>query len=116
MSEWSMTINPPKHLKGEARLWFVQVAETFEMEPHHLKLLQAAAEAWQRLQDARELIDRDGAVVILRSGQLRQHPAIAIERDSRIGFARLLRELALDVAEPGMIDTSRPPSIARRRR
>lgn len=57
---------------------------------------------------AREQIAADGITVPDRYGVLKAHPAVAIERDSRLAFARLLRELALDAATPD----SRPPRTA----
>jgi phage terminase small subunit len=68
----------------------------YDLEPHHVRLLQAAAECWDRLQEARQAVERDGSYLPDRYGQLKPHPAIAVERDSRIAFARLLRELDLD--------------------
>lgn len=85
----------PKHLEPATRKWYAEVLSDFELEPHHERLLQAAAECWDRLQEAREVIRREGSYVEGRSGP-RAHPAIAVERDSRIAFARLLRELDLD--------------------
>jgi hypothetical protein len=41
------------------------------------------------------VIDREGIVVSGRFGP-RPHPAVGIEKDSRIAFARLMRELDLD--------------------
>lgn len=61
-----------------------------------MKVLQAAAEAWDRLQEARERLRADGSYVSDRYGALKAHPALAVERDSRIAFARLVRELDLD--------------------
>ena len=45
----------------------------------------------------------------------RAHPAIAIERDSRLAFARLIRELALD-AEPPHAWRAGPPALHSNRR
>jgi phage terminase small subunit len=74
--------------------------EEYELEPHHVRLLTLAAEAWDRAAAAREVVDRDGMTFADRFGQPKPRPEIAIERDSRIGFARLLRELGLDVEKP----------------
>ena len=88
----------PQHLQAETRRWYSSVRlETYALEPHHLRLLQLAAEAWERCQQARQAIARDG-LVMLTTGKA--HPAVVIERDSRLAFARLLRELDLDTEPP----------------
>jgi phage terminase small subunit len=72
------------------------VVQTYELEPHHLKLLLAACEAWDRREEARKALRKHGLTYIDRFGQPRARPEVAIERDSRIAFARLLRELDLE--------------------
>jgi P27 family predicted phage terminase small subunit len=99
---------PPKHLSAESRRWFTQISTDYELESHHLKLLQAAAECWDRVQEARKLLAKDGVCFTDRHGHIRPHPATQMERDNKTLFARLLRELALDVEEP---NASRPPII-----
>jgi phage terminase small subunit len=74
--------------------------------------LQLAGEAWDRSQQAREAIAKEGLTV--PSGG-RAHPAIAIERDSRLAFARLIRELDLD-AEPPASWRNGPPALHSNRR
>jgi P27 family predicted phage terminase small subunit len=106
---------PPSHLSKSVKVWWRTVVSDYQLEPHHLRLLQAACEAWDRLQQARELLLKDGLVVEGREGGIRPHPAVAIERDSRVGFARLVRELDLDV-EPPASNGRRPPALASNRR
>ena len=101
-------IKAPKHLKPDTGEWFKSVIKDYELEPHHIRLLTLAGEAWDRCQEAREIVDKEGLTAKDRFGQLRQHPAISIERDCRIAFARLLRELNLDVESP---ETPRPNQI-----
>lgn len=98
----------PTHLSTPSRRWIKQILEDFDLESFHFRLLVKAAEAWDRSEQAREQIVRDGITVPDRYGVLKAHPAVAIERDSRLAFARLLRELALDAAAP----ESRPPRTA----
>jgi phage terminase small subunit len=101
--------SPPAHLLPATAKWFRAVLKDFDLEPHHVRLLTLAGEAWDRGQQAREVIEKDGMTFADRFGQPKPRPEIAIERDSRIGFARLLRELALDIDGPG---ESRPPRTA----
>ena len=76
--------------------------QEYELEDHHIRLLILAGEAWERCCQARELIAKEGLTVKDRFEQDRPHPAVAIERDSRTAFARMLRETGLEVegAEP----------------
>jgi hypothetical protein len=60
---------------------------------------------------AREILDREGLTYTDRFGQPKARPEVAIERDGRIAFARLLRELGLDVEPPA---ETRPPAVAAR--
>lgn len=86
----------PAHLSASSRRWYREVAEDYDLQSHHLRLLQAAAEAWDRLQEARAALKRDGTYITDRYGSPKAHPAVAVERDARISFARLVRELDLE--------------------
>lgn len=102
---------PPKHLPRETRAWWSSVVQDFELEPHHIRLLTLAAEAWDRCQQARAILAKHGLTYEDRFGQPTARPEVGIERDSRIAFARLLRELDLDVEPPR--GGSRPPALGR---
>jgi P27 family predicted phage terminase small subunit len=98
---------PPAHLSQGSKKWFRQTVEKFVLDEHHLKLLTGAAEALDRATEARNAIAKDGAYQRNRFGELRKHPALGVERDAMTTFARLLRELGLDVGN----DAPRPPEI-----
>lgn len=102
---------PPGHLSPAIKKWWGFIVREFELEQHHLRLLRLACEAWDRCQQCREIIDRDGVSYVDRFGAPRLRPECAVERDSRTAFARLVRELNLDSA-PGP-DSPRPPSLNR---
>jgi len=106
----SNKISAPAHLRPDTASWWASVAGDYALEPHHLRILTLAAEAWDRGVEAREAIAKHGTVYVDRFAQPRARPEIAIERDSRIAFARLVRELALDVDTPD--EPGRPPRIA----
>ena len=89
---------PPAHLSDEAAAIWSRAVEAYVLEHHHLRVLQAACEAWDRLQGARRVLDDEGIVIRDRFGVAKPHPANAIELDARIAFARLIRELRLDSA------------------
>jgi phage terminase small subunit len=99
---------PPQHLRSATAAWWADVMREFELEQHHVRLLTLAAESFDRCQEAREAVKELGLTYLDRHKQPRVRPEVGIERDSRIAFARLLRELALDISEPM---ESRPPGL-----
>jgi phage terminase small subunit len=100
---------PPAHLRPSTRRWFNEIMRSWDLETHHLRLLVLACEAIDRCEEARERVAKDGAYVEGRYG-LRVHPAVAVERDSRLAVARILRELDLDASAGA---ESRPPMLRR---
>jgi phage terminase small subunit len=108
------TTKPPAHLEAATKGWWKSVLADYQLGEHHLRLLQLAAESWDRSQQARRALDTHGLTYIDKFGNPRSRPEIAIERDSRLAFARLVRELDLDVdATP---EGRRPPSLRSNRR
>jgi P27 family predicted phage terminase small subunit len=106
---------PPDHLSPDAVEWWEQVIRDFELEPHHLRLLRAACEASDRMTQAREALAKHGALTFTdERGVIRAHPCVAMERDARTAFARLVRELDLDTGAPS--ETPRPPALQSNRR
>jgi P27 family predicted phage terminase small subunit len=101
---------PPPHLSASARQWWETTVEAYVLQEHHVRLLQLACEAWDRSQEARAQLEREGLTIPGREGGIRPHPCVAIERDSRLAVARLVRELDLDVELP-VSDRSGPPAI-----
>ena len=98
----------PAHLQKPTAEWWQSVRSDYVLEPHHVRLLTLAGESWDRGQEAREALKKHGLTFDDRFGQPHARPEVAIERDSRIAFARLIRELALDIEEP---NENRPPII-----
>ena len=108
------TPDPPVHLTPETASWWRSVLADYELEDHHVRLLRLACESWDRFQQAREEIDRDGLTIRTGDGGRKAHPAVAIERDARLAFARLVRELDLDAGAPS--ESRRPPALVSNRR
>src|SRR5215471_10897198 len=105
-------VKAPAHLREESRIWWTDANADYELDAHHLLLLTAACEALDRATEARETLKAEGSYFVNRHGEHKAHPAIAVERDNRALFARLLRELQLD--DP--TDDTRPPALSGYRR
>jgi phage terminase small subunit len=104
----------PSHLQPATKRWFLDVLDAYQLEDHHVKLLTLAAEAWDRCAQARKAIGKLGITYVDSKGSPHARPEIRIERDSRLSFVRLLRELDLDVDLPA--EASRPPALKSNRR
>ena len=107
-----MKLKPPQHLSKEAKLWFKRVCEDYDLGDHHVKLLTLACQAWDRGEAARESLYENGMSYDDRFGQPRARPEVAIVRDASIAFARLVRELGLDVE---CAESPRSPIVRGRR-
>lgn len=94
---------PPK-LSVEARRWWRQLADGFEIEDEAgLLLLRTAMESLDRLREAQRILAKEGIIVRDRFDQPKQHPATLVERDARTALLRSLKALNLDVQPPGPI-------------
>lgn len=97
---------PPRHLSADSKSFWRRIVAEYDLEEHHRRVLTAACEAWDRMNAAGAAIRSGGLIVTDRFAQERAHPAVAIERDSRIAFIRALRELDL---EGESLPDPRPP-------
>ena len=98
----------PPHLDPVTARWWRAVLREYALEDHHIRLLTLAAEAWDRCQQARAALNEHGLVYTDRLGNPKPRPEVAIERDARLHFARLVRELDLDHTT---LPESRPPGL-----
>jgi phage terminase small subunit len=100
----------PKHLSSRSKRIYKAVIDDYDLlnEPHALEVLRLALEALDRADEARAMVAQEGIVFRNRFGELRPHPAVAIERDARLAAWRGFRELSLDA---GDYDEARVPRV-----
>lgn len=101
-------IKIPRHLSKQSKAFFKQITEDFELENHHIALLEQACVMLSRAAEARQLIASQGLTLQTKTG-LRTNPAVKIESEAMVVFARLMREIGLD-AGPLQPD-NRPPRL-----
>lgn len=103
-----MSKKAPTHLSTAAKkLWNDIFTEYAIDDAAGRAILRAALEAFDRSQDARKAINKDGMTVTGRDGQKRSHPLQTVERDNRAAFLAGLKALNLDL-EPLRDGPGRP--------
>jgi P27 family predicted phage terminase small subunit len=105
----------PDHLSDEMKAWWAEVTASFDLSPHHLRLLRLCCESLDRVTEARAILEREGLTYTDGHGNPRAHPATIIERDNKIAAGRLIKELHLDPPpdkKPGGIGWM-PPEVRR---
>jgi phage terminase small subunit len=100
----------PARLKAATKKFFKQVLIEYDLESHHIRLLTLACEAWDRAQDTQAALDKGGLIYNDRFGCPRPRPEVKIKEQAEIIFARLIRELNLDI-EPPRSGSGRPPRL-----
>ena len=106
MSDGNGSRRPPAHLRPATKRWWKAVVDRYEMEAHHLKLLEMAATSWDRAEEARVAISKNGLTCEGRFGP-KLRPEVAVEEKNKVIFARLIRELNLSETP----DDVRPPRL-----
>jgi phage terminase small subunit len=99
---------PPRALDNHGRsLWDRIQREYAIVDAGGLELLLLACEGIDRVWALRQEIARDGAVIRLRNGAVKEHPALKAEIAAMSFVTRTLARLGLDV-EPVRPSVGRP--------
>ena len=85
-------------LQPETARWYAWVLDTWELDHTERRLLLLAAEAWDRYKQAKRILDEEGLTFRARGKRPTARPEIAIEKDARSAFSRLIGQLGLDSA------------------
>jgi hypothetical protein len=100
---------PPRALGNHGLSLWVRVTAEYDIEDAAgRELLTLACQALDRAEALREAIDRDGELLHLRTGNMREHPALKHELQARAFVAKMPLRLGLDV-EPLRAGPGRPP-------
>jgi phage terminase small subunit len=100
----------PTNLSPAMAKWWLQVVSTYQLEPHHLLMLEGACRAWDRAVESRVVLAKEGLSYADAKGRIHPRPEANMERQAMLTFARLLRELDLDMPPPAE-KLSRPPGL-----
>jgi phage terminase small subunit len=66
----------PEHLSPVMKEWWAEVVAKHKLEAHHVKLLQAACEAWDLMTLARECVAQHGLTFLGKDGEPRPRPEV----------------------------------------
>ena len=89
---------PPTTLSASAAtLWRRLQTDYGIVDSGGLTLLSTACEAYGRMKQAQQMLDKEGLVVRDRHGQAKPHPALKIEYDNRAQLLSSLKMLSLDI-------------------
>ena len=98
----------PKELSGAAKKIWTMLHEQFPLEEDHGVLLNVALQQWDRAQEARAMIEKEGAILTLPNGYKQQHPAVKVEGQALGVFVKVWNMLGIDMTP--VKDVGRPPA------
>lgn len=97
----------PTYLGENGRKFWNKTLKDFDLvDAHDLQRLEHGCHCLDRITEARAEIEKEGAYFVDRFGQPKEHPSQKVERDNKILFCRIIRELGLDLETP---PDPRPP-------
>lgn len=87
-------------LSDEAANWLQFLEVRFDLEPHERMLATQAAQVWDEISEVKAVIAKEGFTTKTTRGGRKSNPATAVLRDLRLLFAKLVKQLDLDVELP----------------
>jgi hypothetical protein len=84
-------------LKPTAQAFYDEINKLFELEPHEMLLLEAAARVLQRIEDLEDELGNELVTTTARGGQPRVHPLVPEIRQQYLVLGRLLAALRLPI-------------------
>lgn len=90
-----LAVKIPSHIQKSGRNWIKKVLSEYEFSQTDLSTLFMAGECLDRLKQVRERIVKDGLQVPDRFGIMKAHPLCAVERDNRLTFVRINKQLGI---------------------
>jgi phage terminase small subunit len=88
----------PSHLSSHSKKTWRRIQKQYDLTPDALDILRCALENFDQAQQAREIIAAEGLIV---NG--RRNRACDIASSAYSLYLRAMRQLGLDIAEPGPI-------------
>lgn len=93
-----MRTEPPAHLSDKAKEWWRKLSAEYPLQDSHAQLLLTAAlTAFDRANEARAILKRQGLTTEDDKGKTRAHPMCAVERDAVKTMLAALHALNLDL-------------------
>jgi P27 family predicted phage terminase small subunit len=83
--------------KAGRELWSRLVAEFGIVDAGGLAVLEQGLRSWERAEQARRQLDREGLTFRDRWGQARPNPALPVERDARAAFLSAIKQLQIEI-------------------
>jgi phage terminase small subunit len=100
---------PPKGLSRAAKQLWQSLRDEYDIKDcAGLTLLTDACRFFQRREEAREIIAKEGQTIQNRFNETVVHPSVRVERDAAASMVRSLKALNLDI-EPLKNGPGRPP-------
>ena len=65
-----------------------------------LEILDRAIESFCRMKQAEAILDKEGLTFLNHFGEVKEHPAVNMERKARAQFLLAIKQLNLDVLPP----------------
>lgn len=105
--------NLPDHISDEMRDFASKLVDLYEFKDAQLKMLQQACEAWDRSQEAAQILDEEGLTMRDRFGQEKARPENQIEQSNRSQFYTIMRMLGINEVEIKKSTSSAAPTRRR---